>query len=121
MARGAAALIVFLGLFSSGTASSQTADNLPDYVPLLPAVKAKALAVDPKKGYLVKELKPGIFMITDRAYESVFATTGSGVVLFDALPSFAQHIVSAVREATSEPIVELLYTMRTWTTLAEPA
>jgi glyoxylase-like metal-dependent hydrolase (beta-lactamase superfamily II) len=110
MTRGAAALIVFLGLFSSGNASSQTADNLPDYVPLLPAVKAKALAVDPKKGYLVKELKPGIFMITDGAYESVFATTRKGVVLFDAPPSFARHIVQAVSETTKEPIVELVYT-----------
>jgi glyoxylase-like metal-dependent hydrolase (beta-lactamase superfamily II) len=84
--------------------------TFPDYVPLLPAVKAKALAVDHRKGYLVKELKPGIFMITDGAYESVFATTGKGVVLFDAPPSFAQHIVNAVSETTKEPIVELVYT-----------
>jgi hypothetical protein len=110
MAKGTAALIVVLGLFSSGDAWSQAADSLPDYVPLLPAVKAKALAVDPQKGYLVKELKPGIYMITDGAYESVFATTGKGVVLFDAPPSFAQHIVNAVSEATKEPIIELEYT-----------
>ena len=84
--------------------------TLPDYVPLLPQVQAKAIAIDPKKGYAVKELKPGIFMITDGAYESVFATTGNGVVLFDAPPSFAQHIVSAVSETTKEPIVELVYT-----------
>jgi glyoxylase-like metal-dependent hydrolase (beta-lactamase superfamily II) len=110
MVKGTAVLTVFLGLFPSGNAWSQAADNLPDYVPLLPAVKAKALAVDPQKGYLVKELKPGIFMITDGAYESVFATTGKGVVLFDAPPSFARHIVSAVSETTKEPIVELVYT-----------
>jgi glyoxylase-like metal-dependent hydrolase (beta-lactamase superfamily II) len=110
MEKGIPALIALLGLFSSPNVWSQAPDNFPDYVPLLPAVKAKALAADPQKGYLVKELKPGIFMITDGAYESVFATTGKGVVLFDAPPSFAQHIVSAVSETTKEPIVELVYT-----------
>jgi glyoxylase-like metal-dependent hydrolase (beta-lactamase superfamily II) len=110
MAKGTCALVLFLGLFSSGNAWGQVADNLPDYVPLLPEVKAKALAVDPQRGYLVKELKPGIFMITDGAYESVFGTTGKGVVLFDAPPSFAQHIVKAVSETTKEPIVQLVYT-----------
>ena len=110
MAKGTAALIVVLGFFSASDAWSQAADNLPDYAPLLPAVKAKAAAVDPQKGYVVKELKPGIFIITEGAYESVFATTGKGVVLFDAPPSFAQHIVTAVSETTAEPIVELVYT-----------
>jgi hypothetical protein len=76
MAKAIPALITLLGLFSPANAWSQAPDNLPDYVPLLPTVKAKALAADPQKGYLVKELKPDIIMITDGAYESVFVTTG---------------------------------------------
>lgn len=88
---------------------TQTRQNLPDYVPLLPQVKAKAPVIDPIKGYLVKQLKPDVYMITDGAYESAFVTTGKGVVLFDAPPSFAKHIVEAVAEITSEPIVELVY------------
>jgi glyoxylase-like metal-dependent hydrolase (beta-lactamase superfamily II) len=83
--------------------------TLPDYVPLLPKVKAKATPIDPQKGYAVKELKPDIYMITDGAYESVFVTTGKGIVLFDAPPSFARHILQAVTETTKEPIVELVY------------
>jgi glyoxylase-like metal-dependent hydrolase (beta-lactamase superfamily II) len=110
MAKATASLVVVLAFFSASNAWSQAADNLPDYVPLLPAVKSKALPVDHQKGYVVKELKPGIFMITEGAYESVFITTGKGVVLFDAPPSFAQHIVNAVSETTKEPIVELVYT-----------
>ncbi|MBV8903741.1 MAG: MBL fold metallo-hydrolase, partial [Acidobacteriia bacterium] len=98
------------GFFLVGTVAAQTPAALPDYAPLLPSVKAKAPAIDPKKGYLVQALKPGIFMITEGAYESVFATTGQGVVLFDAPPSFAQHIVAAVSEQTKEPIVMLVYT-----------
>jgi glyoxylase-like metal-dependent hydrolase (beta-lactamase superfamily II) len=104
-----AVLIVGVGLTLGVTAHAQSNDALPDYVPLLPQVKARAPVVDPKKGYFVVELKPGIFMVTEGAYESVFATTGKGVVLFDAPPSFAQHIRQAVSEKTSEPIVELVY------------
>jgi glyoxylase-like metal-dependent hydrolase (beta-lactamase superfamily II) len=102
-------VVCCLGLCFASTSPTQTAEHLPDYVPLLSQVKAKQPVIDPKKGYFVQELKPGVFMITDGAYESVFVTTGKGVVLFDAPPSFAPHIVQAVRETTSEPIVELVY------------
>jgi glyoxylase-like metal-dependent hydrolase (beta-lactamase superfamily II) len=82
---------------------------LPNYVPLLPQVKQRAPVIDPRKGYVVEPLKPEVYMITDGAYESAFVTTGKGVVLFDAPPSFARHISQAVAETTSEPIVELVY------------
>jgi glyoxylase-like metal-dependent hydrolase (beta-lactamase superfamily II) len=82
---------------------------LPDYVPLLPEVKQTAPAIDPRKGYHVQELKPEVYMITEGAYESVFVTTGKGVVLFDAPPSFARYISQAVAETTKEPVVELVY------------
>jgi glyoxylase-like metal-dependent hydrolase (beta-lactamase superfamily II) len=102
-------LVVGAGLLLAGSASNQTVENLPNYVPLLQQVKAKALVVDPRNGYFVKELKSGTYMITDGAYESVFVTTGRGVVLFDAPPSFAQHISEAVAETTREPIAMLVY------------
>ncbi len=82
---------------------------LPEYAPPLPQVKARAWPVDPRKGYLVKELKPDTFIITDGGYQSLFVTTGNGVVLFDAPPSFAQHIGQAVAETTKEPIAKLVY------------
>jgi glyoxylase-like metal-dependent hydrolase (beta-lactamase superfamily II) len=91
-------------------AQTQTPDNLPDYVPLLPQIKAKATVVDKQKGYAVKQLKPDVYMITEGAYESAFVTTGKGVVLIDVPPSFAKHIVEAVAETTREPIVEMVYT-----------
>jgi glyoxylase-like metal-dependent hydrolase (beta-lactamase superfamily II) len=39
----------------------------------------------------------------------MFVTTGKGVVLFDAPPSFARFISAAVAETTKEPIVMLVY------------
>ena len=90
-------------------AHAQDLDKLPNYVPVLPAVKARALDVDPKKGFLVKEVKPNIYVVTDGLYQSAFVTTGSGVVLFDAPPSFADKLPAAVTEVTQEPIRQIVY------------
>jgi glyoxylase-like metal-dependent hydrolase (beta-lactamase superfamily II) len=103
------ALIFNLGIGCSVAAIAQDNTSLPDYVPLLPQVKAKAPVIEPHKGFVVQELKPGVYMITEGVYESVFVTTGKGVVLFDAPPSLAQHISEAVAETTHEPVVELVY------------
>jgi glyoxylase-like metal-dependent hydrolase (beta-lactamase superfamily II) len=102
-------LILILGAGCAQALYAQDSTPLPDYVPLLPQVKARAPVIDPHKGYVVQKLKPDVYMITDGAYESVFATTGEGVILFDAPPSFAQHISEAVAETTREPTVELVY------------
>jgi glyoxylase-like metal-dependent hydrolase (beta-lactamase superfamily II) len=101
--------ILALGCQGGASVGAQIPQQLPDYVPLLPDVKAKAPMIDPQKGYAVQELKPNIYMITEGAYESVFIATGRGVVLIDAPPSFAQHITQAVAETTSEPISMLIY------------
>jgi hypothetical protein len=72
---------------------AQELDKLPNYVPVLPQIKARALAVDPQKGYLVQQVKPNVYVITDGICQSAFVTTGKGVILFDAPESYAQHIV----------------------------
>jgi glyoxylase-like metal-dependent hydrolase (beta-lactamase superfamily II) len=96
-------------LFSLATTARAQDNELPDYAPLLPQAAARAWAVDPQKGYLVKELKPDVYLITDGGYQALFETTGKGVVLFDAPPSMASHITQAVADVTVEPIVKLVY------------
>ena len=109
-----ACVAVAIGLLAAGTTGAQsqadTGEALPNYRPLLPQVSARTPKIDPAKGYLVTPLKPHIYMITDGGYESAFVTTGKGVVLFDAPPSFAKHIPEAVAASTKEPVVELVYT-----------
>lgn len=102
-------LTILLAISWPAAAHTQTPASLPDYAPLLPQVKDKAPVIDPGKGYVVQKLKPDVYMITEGAYESAFVTTGHGVVLFDAPPSFAQQISQAVAETTHEPIIELVY------------
>jgi glyoxylase-like metal-dependent hydrolase (beta-lactamase superfamily II) len=101
--------ILTVAAVSIVTAAVAQNNELPDYAPLLPQANARASVVDPQKGYLVREIKPDMFMITDGGYQLLFVTTGKGVVLFDAPPSLAKHIDQAVAEVTKEPIVMLVY------------
>ena len=87
-----------LGLSLAPSAQAKETDTLPNYVPVLSHIKARAMAVDPKKGYVVQKVKPDVYVITDGIYNSAFVTTGKGVVLFDAPAFLAQHIVKAVAE-----------------------
>jgi hypothetical protein len=108
MARMAASAIV-TALLASFVPQAGQAASLPDFKPVPPAVKGRILPIDPNKGYLVKQLKPSVYLITDGGYQSLFVTTGKGVILLDAPPSYGNKIVRAVSEVTSEPIVDLVY------------
>ena len=90
------------------TAKAQSA-NRQSYVPVLPAVKERAMVVDSQKGYVVQQVKPNVYVIADGAYQSAFVTTGEGVILFDAPQSFGGKIIQAVADVTKEPIKLLVY------------
>ena len=102
-----AALVFGLSLSNASEAAEDLI--LPDFKTVPPAIKARILPVDAKKGYVVTQLKPEVYLITDGGYQSVFVTTGKGVILIDAPPSYAEKILQAVSETTREPIVELVY------------
>jgi len=102
-------VVVAIGFVAMTFASEQGQNDPARYVPVLPAVKARALPVDPAKGYLVKQIKPSVFVITDGVYQSAFVTTGQGVILIDAPESFAPRIPQAVAEVTKEPIQQIVY------------
>ena len=100
---------VFVIIFSL-LVTQVSAKSLQDYVPVLPETLAKRLTVDPKKGYLVQQIKPDVYLMTDGIWQSVFITTGKGVILIDAPQSYGKHIKAAVSEVTKEPIKTLVYT-----------
>jgi len=101
--------VTTFSLCLSGAVSTADGAALPGFRPVPAGIKARMLPVDPKKGYLVKELKPNVYLITDGGYQSLFVTTGKGVIVLDAPPSYGSKIVPAVAEVTREPIVELVY------------
>jgi glyoxylase-like metal-dependent hydrolase (beta-lactamase superfamily II) len=70
---------------------------------------AKGPPVDPAKGYRLEKLGEGLYMITDNVYQSMFMVYESGVVVVDAPPGYAAHIVDGIREVSDKPITHLVY------------
>ena len=79
----------------------------PQAVPL--PDPARGPAIDPQKGYLVQEVRGGLYWLTDGSYQMMFLTTGQGVIIVDAPPSLGQKILLAVGEVTKEPITHVVY------------
>jgi hypothetical protein len=68
---------------SSGPSTDST-QELPDYVPVPEAALGPALN---EQGYYVGRVERNLFWVTDGTYLSAFLATPDGVVLFDAPPT----------------------------------
>ncbi|MFS2108816.1 MBL fold metallo-hydrolase [Sphingomonas sp. Sphisp140] len=77
------------------------------YLPVLDA--AKGPPVDPARGYRTEDLGGGAYMVTDNGYNSMFVVYETGVVVVDAPPSYAAHLLAAIREVTDKPVTHLIY------------
>lgn len=91
------ALLVTLGTAVAGFAAAP----LPD--------AAKGVPIPPDKGYYVKEISDGLYWVTEGVYNTMFLTTGKGVIVIDAPPSFGDKLLKAVAEVTREPIAYVIY------------
>ena len=73
------------------------------------AETARGPAIDFTKGYLVEEISDGLYWVTDGAYNTIFLTTGEGVIAVDAPPSIGENYLNAIAEVTDEPITHVIY------------
>jgi glyoxylase-like metal-dependent hydrolase (beta-lactamase superfamily II) len=71
---------------------------------------AYGVVIPQDKGYFFEELKDGLYWVTEGSYNAMFLTTGKGVIVVDAPPSFGDKMVKAIREVTDEPITHVVYT-----------
>ena len=69
---------------------------------------AKGPAI-PSKGYLVEEIRDGIFWITEGAYNTMFLVTDEGVIAVDAPPTIGKNYLKAISEVTDKPITHVIY------------
>ena len=65
--------------------------------------------IDYAKGYLVEEIKDGLYWVTEGAYQAMFLTTGQGVIVVDAPPTIGENYLKAIAEVTDEPITHVIY------------
>jgi glyoxylase-like metal-dependent hydrolase (beta-lactamase superfamily II) len=71
---------------------------------------SKGVPIPQDKGYFVEEVSDGLYWVTEGAYPVMFLTTGKGVIVVDAPPSFGDKILKAIKEVTKERITHVVYT-----------
>lgn len=69
----------------------------------------RAPMIDESKGYFVTEIADDIFWLVGSGYQTMFVTTGQGVVTVDAPQPIGQKYLEAINEVTSEPITHMIY------------
>ena len=70
---------------------------------------ANGVPIPNDKGYVVEEIKDGVYWVTEGAYTAMFLTTGKGVIVVGAPPSFGDKMLKAIAEVTKEPITHVVY------------
>jgi glyoxylase-like metal-dependent hydrolase (beta-lactamase superfamily II) len=63
----------------------------------------------PAKGYLVQEIRDGLYWVSDGAYNTMFLVTSDGVIAIDAPPTLGPNYLNAIREVTNQPVKYLVY------------
>ncbi|MCA9828390.1 MAG: MBL fold metallo-hydrolase [Nitrosopumilus sp.] len=69
----------------------------------------QAPTVDSEKGYDVEEIADGIYWLIGSGYQTMFLTTGEGVIVIDAPQPIGEKYIDAINEVTDEPITHMIY------------
>lgn len=96
---------LFIALIYSGVVLGETIDPLSVSIP----ESSKGPDIPTEKGYWVDEINDGIYWVTNGAYQSMFMTTGSGIIVVDAPPSIGPNILRAIKSVSQEPITHMVY------------
>ncbi|MEE8555032.1 MAG: MBL fold metallo-hydrolase, partial [bacterium] len=76
------------------------------YAPVPPG--AVGLPV-PEKGYILEEIRDGVYWVSNGGHQSLIVTTGDGVILVDAPLNLGENLLKAVAEVSGEPIKTFIY------------
>jgi len=67
------------------------------------------VTINENKGYFVEEIADDIYWLVGSGYQTMFVTTGEGVIVVDAPQPIAEKYIDAIKEVTSEPITYMIY------------
>ena len=70
---------------------------------------AKGVPIPQDTGFYAKEVADGLYFATEGVYTTMFLTTGQGVIVVDAPPTFGDKLVKAIEGITDEPITHVIY------------
>ena len=97
-----------LVLVSTSTNSQQDPNNSTTVNATQIPENAKGPTI-PSKGYLVEEIRDGLYWVTDGVYNTMFLASDDGVIAVDAPPSLGENYIKAIREVTDKPIKYVVY------------
>jgi glyoxylase-like metal-dependent hydrolase (beta-lactamase superfamily II) len=95
---------------SSAHTTNRSGRALTDYAPVLRSTLDGAWVINPEKGVETRKVADGVYVVTDGVWQSAFAVTGAGVVVFDAPETYAARIRAEIAAVTSQPITTLVFT-----------
>lgn len=72
-------------------------------------VAAQDAPIPQDVGYLSREVKPGVFVVTEGLYQAMFVVTKVGVVVVDAPPTIGTKLNAAIKAATDKPVTHFIY------------
>ncbi|MBX7481713.1 MBL fold metallo-hydrolase [Qipengyuania qiaonensis] len=78
-----------------------------DWADLPPA--AQDVPIPQGQGYLVREIAPRVFVVTEGLYQALFVVTDTGVVVVDAPPTIGRNLSRAIAETTNKPVTHVIY------------
>ena len=67
------------------------------------------LVIPEEKGYAVTEIASGVYWLVGSGYQTMFMTTGQGVVAVDAPQPIGEKYLEAINEVTDESITHMIY------------
>jgi len=94
-------ILILLALSCDSIQDKSKNTSIPDI--------AKGRAVSKEEGYHVEEIRDGLYWVTNGVYNTMFLTTGEGVIVIDAPPSIGEKYLSAIREVTEESVTHVIY------------
>jgi glyoxylase-like metal-dependent hydrolase (beta-lactamase superfamily II) len=63
----------------------------------------------PSKGYVVREVRDGLYWLSDGAYNTMFLVSSQGVIVVDPLPTLGARYLQAIAEVTDKKITHVIY------------
>src|SRR5262252_10861387 len=72
-------------------------------------VSEAAPEIPKDKGYLVQEIRGGLYWLTDGAYGTIFLVHSTGVIAVDPLPTLGPRYLQAISEVTDKPVTHVIY------------
>ena len=87
------------------SSTSETSGIFPETL----SYTKQAPVIEPEKGYHVTEIADGIYWLVGSGYQTMFLTTGQGVIVIDAPKPIGEKYLDAIKEVTDEPITHMIY------------